>query len=142
LVFRVGNALYACDIEMVREIVRIGRLTRIPGAPPFVRGLLNVRGDVLAVLDVGLRLRSNDTPSPPSLPEPPPRTESVIVVAVGERRAGLAVEEVIGVRPVAPDPPPATTAADPADIVRPMGHLDGRIVLYLDVPAFVNQSLV
>ena len=136
LVFRVGEDLLACDIEIVREIVRFATMTRIPGAPAFVRGLLNVRGDVLSVLDVGLRLN----------PDRPPRSGgSVIVAQVDGRSVGLVVEEVIGVQVIQEDPvaEPSTIPASAADlIVRRVGHLDGRIVLYLDVPAFVRQSLV
>jgi purine-binding chemotaxis protein CheW len=133
LVFRVGNALYACDIASVREIVRFAPLTRIPGAPPFVRGLLNVRGEVLTVLDLGVMLRA-DTP--------PIVGGGIVVVETGGRLAGLVVEEVIGVEAVVPDPSAAKPAEDSAAIVRPMGHLGDRVVLYLDVPAFVSQSLV
>jgi purine-binding chemotaxis protein CheW len=133
LVFRIGDELYACDIELVRGIVRFAPLTRIPGAPPFVRGLLNVRGDVLTVLDVGVRLRAD---------RPHLNRGSIIVVDVGGRQAGLVVEEVVGVEAVVLDEAPAKTPSEDSAIVRSMGHLDGRIVLYLDVPAFVNQSLV
>jgi purine-binding chemotaxis protein CheW len=133
LVFRVGSDLYACDIARVQEIVRFAPLTRIPGAPPFIRGLLNVRGDVLTVLDLGVRLEPTRQPM---------EQGSIIVVEVDGRRAGVVVEEVVGVQAVAPDESSANTPADGSGIVRRMGHLDGRIVLYLDVPAFVNQSLV
>jgi purine-binding chemotaxis protein CheW len=133
LVFRVGEALYACDIELVREIVRLAPLTRIPGSPAFVRGLLNVRGEVLTVLDLGVRLRPDC---------PPADRGSVIVVDTDRHRAGLIVEEVVGVQAVAPAERSGQPPTDASEIVRPMGHLDGRIVLYLDVRAFVNQSLV
>jgi purine-binding chemotaxis protein CheW len=134
LLFRVGTDVFACEIELVREIVRFARMTRIPGAPPFVRGLLNVRGEVLSVLDVGMRL----------MPDRAPREDgSIIVVQVGDRQAGLVVEEVIGVQAVASqgDEKQGDAKYD-EEIVRPLGHLDDRIVLLLDVPTFVNQSLV
>jgi purine-binding chemotaxis protein CheW len=132
LVFRVGGDLLACDIEIVREIVRFAAMTRVPGAPPFVRGLLNVRGEVLSVLDVGIRLN----------PEQPPRSGGSIVVAhVDGRQVGLVVDEVIGVH-VLQEAPSGAPPTPLGDIVRRTGHLDGRIVLYLDVPAFVRQSLV
>jgi purine-binding chemotaxis protein CheW len=132
LVFSVWDELYACDIELVREIVRFAPMTRIPGAPPHVRGLLNVRGEVLTVLDVGLKLRAD---------RPPMDRGSIIVVETGGRQAGLIVADVVGVHHVVPNEG-ARTAGDGSDIVRPMGHLGGRIVLYLDIPAFVSQSLV
>jgi purine-binding chemotaxis protein CheW len=133
LVFRVWDELYACDIELVREIVRFAPLTRIPGAPAHVRGLLNVRGEVLIVLDVGLKLRADRAPMDRG---------SIIVVDTEGRRAGLVVDDVVGVHAVVGDEDVGKPPPDGSDIARPMGHLDGRIVLYLDVPAFVSQSLV
>jgi purine-binding chemotaxis protein CheW len=133
LVFRIGDDLYGCDIALVREIVRFAAPTRIPGAPPFVRGLLNFRGEVLTVLDVGIRLQQD---------RPPLDRGSIIVVEVQQRQAGLVVEEVIGVQNVVSDKSPAETPPDVSGIVRYLGHLNGRIVLYLDVHAFVSQSLV
>jgi purine-binding chemotaxis protein CheW len=128
----VWDELYACDIELVREIVRFAPMTRIPGAPPHVRGLLNVRGEVLTVLDVGLKLQENRSRMDRG---------SIIVVQTAGRLAGLIVDDVVGVQAVFPDNPP-TPPPEGSDLVRPMGHLDGRIVLYLDVPALVSQSLV
>lgn len=118
---------------MVREIVRFAPLTRIPGAPAHVRGLLNVRGDVLTVLDVGLKLRADRSPM---------ERGSIIVVETDGRRAGLIVDDVVGVQAVSRDERAQKPSPGGPEIVRPMGHLDGRIVLYLDVPAFVSQSLV
>lgn len=133
LLFRVGTDVFACEIELVREIVRFARMTRIPGAPPFVRGLLNVRGEVLSVLDVGMRL----------MPDRAPRDDgAIMVVQIGNRQAGLLVEEVLGVQAVAPQEQQDVAAKYDSGIVRHLGHMDGRIVLFLDVPAFVNQSLV
>jgi purine-binding chemotaxis protein CheW len=132
LLFRVGEDLLACDIGLVREIVRFAPLTRLPGAPPFVRGLLNVRGDVLSVLDVGIKLHPERAPL---------QTGAIIVVQTQGRQTGLVVDEVLGVQTV-PGYSTEESATEISDIVRRAGHLDGRIVLYLNVPAFVNQSLV
>jgi purine-binding chemotaxis protein CheW len=133
LLFRVGEDVFACDIDLVRGVVRVGATTRIPGAPAFVRGLLNVRGEVLSVLDVGMRLQPDRGAT---------KGGSIVVVQVGERRAGLVVEEVLGVHAVVPDRDGATEPRFDSEIVRHLGHLEGRIVLFLNVPAFVSQSLV
>ncbi|HEU4993983.1 MAG TPA: chemotaxis protein CheW [Gemmatimonadaceae bacterium] len=133
LLFRVGNVVYGCDVKLVRQVVRFRPPTRIPGAPPFVRGLLNVRGNVLTVLDVGMRLEPD---------RPPIETGSVIIAQVGDRRAGLAVDEVLHVGSVPEDPSDESPQGDPQPLVRKLGHLDGRIVLLLDVTAFVTQALV
>src|SRR4051812_18987380 len=56
LVFRVGDALYGCEVEDAQEIIPMRSMTRLPGAPPFVRGLINVRGIIVTVIDLGARL--------------------------------------------------------------------------------------
>lgn len=133
LIFRAAGEIVGCDIEFVRGVVRAGMTTRVPGAPAYVRGLLNVRGEVLSVLDVGMWMHPDRGPT---------RGGAIVVVQVGERQAGLIVEEVLGVHEIPPDRAETERREDDPGIVRHLGHLDGRIVLLLDVPAFVNQSLV
>ena len=125
--------MYGCDVNLVREVVPFRPTTRMPGAPPFVRGLLNVRGNVLTVLDVGMRLEPD---------RPPIETGSIIIVHVGDRRAGLAVDEVLRVDSVAEEPPEDPSSGATPPLVRKLGHLDGRIVFLLDVTTFVTQALV
>jgi purine-binding chemotaxis protein CheW len=134
LLFRVGETVYGCEIEFVREVLRRPLLTRIPGSPPFVRGLLNVRGQVVTVLDVGARLDSRV----------PIQDGSIIIVQVGERRVGLFVDEVLNVDVVLPDPenPGDERESHPSGLVRKLGQMEGRIVLLLDVSKLVNQALV
>ena len=56
LLFRVAGKTYGCDIDAVREIIPYRRATRLPGAPSFVQGLINLRGTIVTVLDLGTRL--------------------------------------------------------------------------------------
>src|SRR5205823_4344058 len=89
LLFRVGANLYGCDITDAQEIIPLRPMTRLPGAPPFVRGLINMRGTIVTVLDLGARLD-------PSLG--PTRDGSILLVRHRERLVGLVVEEVADVR--------------------------------------------
>lgn len=56
LLFGVRGRRFACELASVREIVPFGLLTRLPGAPPAVAGVSNVRGSVITVVDLGVRL--------------------------------------------------------------------------------------
>jgi len=57
LVFDLLGEQYALEVEDVREIVRISeRITRVPNAPPYVRGVINLRGTVIPIMDVSLKL--------------------------------------------------------------------------------------
>ena len=59
LLFRVGAAVYGCDIDDIREIVPFRQATRLPGAPAYVQGLINLRGTIVTVLDLGVRLAAS-----------------------------------------------------------------------------------
>ncbi len=130
LLFQVGKAVYGCDIAAVREIVPVRQATRLPGTPGYVDGLINLRGTILTVIDLGARLQGDR-----ALTE----EGSVIVVEVGGRHLGLVVGEVMDVTPMRVDPPPEDRADD---VVRGLGHLGDTVVIILDVPALVGQVLL
>jgi len=52
LLFRVRGATYGCDIGATQEIIPLRPMTRVPGAPAYVRGLINMRGTIVTVLDL------------------------------------------------------------------------------------------
>ena len=79
-----------CDLESVREIVRGRPLARLPGAPEWVRGIMNLRGTLLTVVDLSVRLGGN--------PDGMPRV--VMVVEAAGKRFGVGVESVQGVAEV------------------------------------------
>lgn len=84
--FRVGGEDYAIDIMRVREIIPPLPVTPVPRAPPFVEGVIRLRGDVIPVLDVRRRLGLDV--------QPPNRKTKVLIVKVAGRRLGLVVDEV------------------------------------------------
>ena len=130
LLFRVGSAVYGCDIAAVREIVPVREATRLPGTKPYVNGLINLRGAIITVVDLGARLEGERLVS---------GDESIVVVEVGERRLGLVVGDVMDVTPVRVERAPDDR---PDDVVRGLGHLAGTVVIVLDVGALVRQVLL
>ncbi|MDQ2890230.1 MAG: chemotaxis protein CheW [Gemmatimonadota bacterium] len=89
LVFRVAGRVYACDVDAVREVVPLERLTRLPGAPPVISGLINVRGAVVTVVNAAYVLHPAEAPRPQRM---------VLIVDAGQRGVGLSVERVADVR--------------------------------------------
>jgi purine-binding chemotaxis protein CheW len=87
---RSGGEDYALAVESVREIAKLGAITPVPGAPAEVLGVWNLRGDVMAVVDLAtlLGLGREDEPG------------RIIVAEQGDLRAGLAVESVVDVGPL------------------------------------------
>lgn len=89
LVFRISGRAYACDVSAVREVVPLGSLTRLPGAPPAILGLVNVRGSIVTVVNAAAVLHPRDAARPLTM---------MLLVDAGVRGVGLAVERVADVR--------------------------------------------
>lgn len=94
LVFRVSGRAYACEVSAVREVVPLDRVTRLPGAPVTVLGLINVRGTIVTVVNAAAVLHPGDAARP---------LRMVLITDVGERGVGLAVERVADVRALRAD---------------------------------------
>ena len=132
LLFRVAGKVYGCDIEAVREIIPYRRATRLPGAPPFVQGLVNLRGTIVTVLDLGTRL----DPS-----RPPVRDGSIILATHGSRVVGVAVDEVMDVQGISEEHVEAHGGARDA-LIRGLGHLENDVVVLVDIHTLVTQVLL
>ena len=89
LVFAVAGRTRCCELDQVREIVPISGATRLPGAPLFVRGLINLRGNLVTVLDAAMSLYgvSGDDAS-----------ASILLVERGNGVAGVVVDNVFDIQ--------------------------------------------
>lgn len=131
LSFTLGSEPYAIDIVTVREIIQHGAMTSVPLMPDFVRGVINLRGAVVPVID--LQARFGRGPASPSK-----KTCIVIVDAIrdGERiELGLmvdAVSEVISLDDGQIEPPPQFGGATRRDFIAGMGKRGDRFVVLLD----------
>lgn len=106
LSFFLGTRRYAVELTRAREILRWRRPTPLPGVPPFIEGVISVRGAVLPVIDLWCRLGL--PPSPPS-----PQHRYVVVATAEGERAALRAERILGVLRLSADDltPPQTPEA-------------------------------
>lgn len=135
LSFRIGENEYSVDIMSVREIRGWTKATSLPHAPRFVRGVINLRGTVLPVVDLALRLGLEDS-------EPMDRNV-IIVVDVGARVMGLRVDAVSDILSFSPDqlqPPPDVAASETARFVKALTILDERMLRVLDLEAVLPSG--
>lgn len=132
LLFRVGQTVYGADIDAVREVIPYGRVTRLPGAPAHVQGLLNLRGTIVTVVDLGVKLDPTRAPI---------RRGSILIATAGTRLAGIVVDEVMDVRPVVQEETRAP-GDDLGGVVRGLGHSDGQVVILIDVLSLVKLVLL
>jgi purine-binding chemotaxis protein CheW len=138
LLFRVGSLVCAAEAERVREILPRLETTRIPGAPPVVAGLGNVRGTLVTVVDGWRALHQ---------PEPPATalngTTVLLEVGGGKRILGFTVEEVVDLLSVAGEALErrhALPGVDPT-VVRAVGRRAGHLFVVLDTDALLSPIL-
>ena len=132
LLFSVAGKVYGCDIEAVREIIPYRRATRLPGAPSFVQGLINLRGTIVTMLDLGTRLDPT---------RPPVRDGSIILATHGTRVVGVAVDEVMDVQAIEEEHVESHGGARDA-LIRGLGHLEDGVVVLVDIHTLVTQVLL
>ena len=132
LTFTLGSEVYAIGILAIKEIIEYSSLTSVPMMPGYVRGVINLRGAVVPVLDLSVRF--GKTASPVTK-----RTCIVImeILTAGERQdVGVVVDAVDSVLDIPADqiePPPAFGARISTDFIQGMGKVNGRFVILLDV---------
>jgi len=131
LTFSLGEEVFAMDIRTVREIIQYGSMTTVPLMPQFVRGVINLRGAVVPVIDLQARFGRNAA-------EVSKKTCIVIFDAQreGERiELGLmvdAVSEVVEIPPDQIEPPPSFGGVVKRDFIRGMGKMGTRFVIVLE----------
>jgi len=139
LLFGVAGRLCACDLEAVREIVPARAATRLPGAPAWVRGIVNLRGTLLTVVDLAARFGVAADPAGAGA------VRSLIVVEVAGKAFGLGVHEVRDVQTVSDDALETVDAQrSSGGIVRALAHLGAggmETALVCDVAAIAREAL-
>ena len=132
LTFTLGGEMFAVGILNVKEIIEYGNLTEIPMMPTFIRGVINLRGSVVPVIDLAARFGGNSS-------ELGRRTCIVIVeVADGELQHDIgimvdAVSEVLDIPPTEIEPPPAFGTNIRTDFILGMGKVAGKFVILLNI---------
>ncbi len=131
LTFALGDEVFAMDIRTVREIIQHGAMTAVPLMPDFVRGVINLRGAVVPVIDLHARFG-----------RPAARVGKKTCIVIfdslrdGERvELGLmvdAVSEVIDIAATHIEPPPNFGAAVKREFISGMGKAGERFVIILD----------
>jgi purine-binding chemotaxis protein CheW len=139
LSFVVGAEVFAIGILAIKEILEYHDLTVVPMMPPSIRGVINLRGAVVPVIDLSARFGRKQT-------EVTKRTCIIIIEidADGERQdLGVVVDSVNHVLDIAAtdiEPPPAFGAKIRASFIEGMGKVDGKFVVLLDVNGVLSTD--
>ncbi len=128
VVFQLGGELYGVEISRVHEIIRLQTVTRVPRAPAFVEGVINLRGKVIPVVDLRRRF---------GLPTAEhTRASRIVVVEIGDQVVGIIVDgvsEVLRVGESTVEPPSPVVAGIDSEYIHGIAKLPDRLVILLDL---------
>jgi purine-binding chemotaxis protein CheW len=128
VVFQLGAELYGVEIARVHEIIRLQAITRVPRAPAFVEGVINLRGKVIPVVDLRRRF---------GLPTAEhTRASRIVVVEIGDQVVGIIVDgvsEVLRVSTATVEPPSPVVAGVDSEYLQGIAKLPERLVMLLDL---------
>ena len=133
VVFKLGREEYGISILQVQEIKRITQITRVPHTPEYIKGVINLRGSVLPVIDLKKRL---------NLPQQVATEDArIIIVKVEEISLGMivdAVSEVMTLSQENIDSPEAVVGSVSANYLSGVGKLDNRLLILLNLEAITG----
>jgi len=132
LTFHLGGEVYALEIRHIREIIQFDTVTEVPLMPGFIRGIINLRGAVVPVIDLSVRFGKAPT-------QVARRTCNVIVEAGDDRAHAILgimvdhVSEVLEIDPADIEPAPAFGSSLRSEFIKGVGKVQGHFVIILDV---------
>lgn len=139
LTFGLGDEIYGLQILKVQEIIKIPEVTRVPRTPEYVRGVMNLRGKVIPVIELRTKFGMDTT-------EDTTRTCVIVVQIASEGQTvtmGIIVDEVSEVLDVSAnqiEPAPSFGASVPTEFILGMGKVGDKVVMLLDVDRVLTNT--
>src|ERR1700692_3300582 len=132
LTFKLGDEVFATDVAKVREVLDLTTITKIPRTPEFMSGVINLRGNVVPVVDLRLCFEMSKTEKTVNtcivVAEVLLEGESTVICALTD-----SVEEVIDLEPDQIQPPPRIGTQIRTDFIKGMGKRDAQFIMILDM---------
>ena len=132
LTFILEDETFAIDVSQVREVLDMSRITRVPRSPDFLRGVINVRGTVVPVVDFRLKFGMPGADATVHtrimILEIPLDNKTVVVGAIAD-----SVNDVIEFEPDRIEPPPEIGSRWRSDFIKGIGKRDNKFVMIIDV---------
>ncbi|WP_291270727.1 chemotaxis protein CheW [Geothrix sp.] len=135
VVFRLGPENYGLRLHEVREIIMVGQVTPVPRAPQFVDGVLNLRGEVMPVVDLRTRFGLERVEAT--------SISRILITSIGGVFTGLVVDAVDEVRPVELHrfgPPPSVTAVGANRYIEKVARLDNGMIFLLELQQLLTDA--
>ena len=139
LTFTLDKEQFAVDISKVREVLEFTSVTKVPRTPEFMRGVINLRGSVVPVVDLRLKFGLSRTEQSIDtcviITEVESKGEKLVLGALAD-----SVQEVIELEPGSIEPPPRLGTRVNLDFIRGMGKRDDRFLILLDLDRVLTQD--
>lgn len=135
--FFLGNEEYALPIFEVQEINRVLDITRVPNSPRFVKGVVNLRGRIIPVIELKNRLNLGEAEIG--------KDGRIVIAECGPKLLGLMVDRVSQVLNLSPEKieaTPSEAVSMDANYIRGLGILDDRMIIILDLEKVVGKEVV
>ena len=133
--FSIGEEEFGVDILKVQEIIRTMEITKVPRAPDFVEGVINLRGKVIPIIDLrrrfGLESRPHD------------KHTRIIVIEINNMIVGFVVDsvsEVLRIPANTVEPPPPVVAGLESEYISGVGKLEDRLLILLDLDRLLSNE--
>ena len=133
--FEIGEEKFGVEILCVKEIIRILSITRVPGSPDFVEGVINLRGQVVPVVDLRRRLgigrKEFDA------------TTRMIVVELGGQQVGFIVDvvsQVLRIPAETIEPPPQMVTGVDSEYIQGLTRVGDRLLMLLDLQRILSRA--
>ena len=141
LTFKLDEEVFALDVAKVREILEYTTVTKVPRTPDFMRGVINLRGSVVPVIDLRLKFGMSVTQQTVNtciiVTEVQMEDEVIILGALAD-----SVQEVVEMEPAQIEAAPHIGTGLNTDFIKGMGKLDGNFIMILDMDRiFSNEEL-
>jgi len=133
--FMLSDEQYALDILEIKEIVRLLAITPVPRSPPWLKGIVTLRGVIVPIFDLRSRLGLAEIEHGPDT--------RIVVVYRGEEFAGLIVDRITQVMRLpleALEPPPQTIGQVEAEFLRGVARFRDQLVIVLNLPRVVEAA--
>jgi purine-binding chemotaxis protein CheW len=146
LTFRLADELYAVNVSSIKEVLSIPKLTVVPRMPPFMKGIINLRGGVVPVLDLCVKFGLGETKITPDTgiivteivnPDSAAGDELLVVGIFSDQ-----VQKVITIDPENIEPPPKIGVAIDTEFITGMGHVDDNFIILLDINKILTGTEV
>lgn len=132
LTFKLQNEIFALDISKVREVLDFTSITKVPRTPEFMRGVINLRGSVVPVVDMRLKFGMSKTEKTVNtciiIVEISLDGDTTVLGALAD-----AVQEVIDLEPDQIEPPPKIGTKLNTEFIKGMGKRDSDFIIILDI---------